>query len=85
MDLCLFCDVQFSYLPQQADKWELARSDFEFDSKIGSGNFGTVFKGMLSLSANSVTIRAFKDHMMVQGKSVQSVAVKILKGMQVHV
>ena len=40
---------------------------------------------MLSLTANSVTIRTFKDHMMVQGKSVQSVAIKVLKGMQVHV
>ena len=40
---------------------------------------------MLSLTADSVTIRTFKDHMMVQGKSVQSVAVKVLKGLQVHV
>ena len=40
---------------------------------------------MLSLTANSVTIRTFKDHMMVQGKSVQSVAIKVLKGMQEHV
>ena len=65
------------------DKWELQKKDFELECKIGSGNFGTVFKGILNLTADSKMVKSYKDHMMLQGNPVHVVAVKELKGVYI--
>ena len=70
----------YDLLPKRVDKWELQRKDFELECKIGSGNFGTVFKGVLTLTADSDVVKSYKDHMMLQGNPVHIVAVKELKG-----
>ena len=72
--------IQFDCLPQEADKWELQRSDFQLESNIGSGNWGTVFKGFLNFTASSEAVNRHKAQMMTQGKSSNIVAIKELKG-----
>jgi proto-oncogene tyrosine-protein kinase Ret len=65
-------------LPQEADKWELQRSDFQLESNIGSGNWGTVFKGILKFTACSEAVNRYKAQMMTEGKSINAVAIKEL-------
>ena len=72
--------IQFDCLPQEADKWELQRSDFQLETNIGSGNWGTVFKGFLNFTASSEAVSRHKAQMMTQGKSYNTVAIKELKG-----
>ena len=61
------------------DDWEIPRSEIEVRIKIGQGNYGTVFRGQLTMTAMSPRIHAHKQQMEFEGKSHYIVAVKILQ------
>ena len=61
------------------DDWEIPRSEIEVGIKIGQGNYGTVFRGQLTMTAMSPRIHAHKQQMEFEGKSHYIVALKILQ------
>ena len=66
------------------DTWEISREDIEVGNKLGQGNYGTVFRGRLSLKAMTPGIYAHKQEMEFEGKSHLNVAVKMLRRKCAH-
>ena len=66
---------------QVADKWEIDRSHFQIQEEIGSGNYGSVHRGYLTLSATSKAVVKYQELMMHEGKSTVLVAAKTIKGL----
>ena len=61
------------------DEWEISRDQIEVGIKVGQGNYGTVFRGQLTVTAMSPMICAHKQEMEFEGKSCLHVAVKMLR------
>ena len=61
------------------DAWEIPGGEIEFGDKVGTGNYGEVFRGQLAITANSPRIYAHKQEMEFEGKSHLTVAVKMLR------
>jgi hypothetical protein len=62
------------------DKWEVNWSNFKLEDKIGSGHYGSVFKGILDMTFNTNMFKTYKEEMMKKGKSPYTIAVKTTKG-----
>ena len=67
------------FLNISAEEWEIPGSDIEVGDKLGQGNYGSVFKGQLTVTAMSPMIHAHKKEMDFEGKSHLKVAVKMLQ------
>ena len=63
-----------------ADEWEIEKSHFKIQDEIGSGNYGSVYRGYLTLSARSDPVGRHQKIMMHEGKSTVLVAAKSIKG-----
>ena len=74
------CNTQVvNLLKTSEDAWEIPRSEIEVGDKLGQGNYGSVFKGRLSLEVMSPKIHAHKQEMELEGNSHVNVAVKMLR------
>ena len=61
----------------------MCHTDYQLDEEIGSGCFGTVYKGVLNLTATSPMIAKYKLQSMSRGDSMYTVAVKVMKGIRI--
>ena len=66
---------------QVGDEWEIDKSHFQIQEEIGSGNYGSVHRGYLTLSAKSEAVVNYQELMMHEGKSTVLVAAKTIKGL----
>jgi hypothetical protein len=64
---------------QVGDEWEIDKSHFQIQEEIGSGNYGSVHRGYLTLSAKSEAVVNYQELMMHEGKSTVLVAAKTIK------
>ena len=55
-------------------------NSYQLKEEIGSGNYGSVHRGILQLSAVSATVKKYQQYMIAEGKSLITVAVKTNKG-----
>ena len=62
-----------------SDGWELPRSEIEIGAQLGQGNYGSVFRGQLKVTAMSPRVYAHKQEMDFEGISHLTVAVKMLR------
>ena len=69
---------------ESEDAWEIPRSEIEVGDKLGQGNYGSVFKGQLTVTAMSPRIYAHIKEVEFEGKSYLNVAVKMLRRACVH-
>ena len=58
----------------------MPEGSYHLEEEIGSGNYGSVHRGILQLSAVSATVKKYQQYMMFEGKSTVNVAVKRIKG-----
>ena len=80
----LFISQVVRILDTADEEWEIPRSEIEVGEKLGQGNYGSVFKGQLTVTAMSPTIHAHKKEMDFEGKSHLQVALKMLRGKWIH-
>ena len=68
-----------------ADSWEMPEGSYHLEEEIGNGNYASVHRGILQLSAVSSTVKKYQQYMMSEGKSTVNVAVKRIKGAIQHI
>ena len=66
---------------QVVDEWEIDQTQFRIQEEIGSGNYGLVHKGFLTLAAAATSkgVKKYQQFMMYEGKSTVAMAVKTIK------
>ena len=60
----IYADKRFWYLqasPSENDDWFLSHEDIEILEAIGEGQFGTVFKGLLTIQDTDEQVLIFPD------------------------
>ena len=60
-------------------------TDYQLQEEIGNGCFGAVYKGILNIAVTSPVIEKHKLQSMSRGESMYTVAVKVMKGIRIHV
>ena len=75
-----YATVLVKLLPSKRDSWELLGSQFKIGTMLGEGNYGVVYKGMLSMDVTTTATKRHKSKMVHTGKSPYTVAIKLLKG-----
>ena len=69
-------------LPSKGDQWELLGSHFKVGTKLGEGNYGQVYKGILSMDVATAPTKKYTARQTRDGKPPYTVAIKLLKGAQ---
>ena len=77
-----FSPALLKLLSSKGDKWEIRVSHFKIGNKLGEGNYGQVYKGMLSMDVATAPAKKFITRQTKGGKSPYTVAIKLLKGAQ---
>ena len=72
------------FITEAEDAWEIPRTEIEIGDILGKGNYGSVFRGQLTVTAMSPRIYAHKQEMEFEGKSHLNVAVKMLQCKCIH-
>ena len=67
-------------LPSKGDQWELLGFRFKVGDKLGEGNYGQVYKGILSMDVATAPAKRYIVRQTRDGKSPYTVAIKLLKG-----
>ena len=77
-----FSSALAKLLASKGDKWEMRVSHFKIGNKLGEGNYGQVYKGILSMDVATAPAKRYIARQTNCGKSPYAVAIKLLKGAQ---